>query len=79
MDNTKAPTIPLYYEIYLQDLTHDYIDLTLLGVARTREEAANCCRLFKEAISTANTRGVSDKSYRSNCTVMFRPVIKKEG
>lgn len=28
-------------------------------------------------LDKANTRGVNDKSYHSNCTVVFRPVIKE--
>lgn len=66
--------IPLYYEIYLQDLLHDYIDLKLLGTARTIEEARMCCKLFKEAIATAHARDLPDM--RSRATVFFRPVLK---
>ena len=72
-ENTQI-AVPLYYEIYLQDLLHDYIDLKLLGTARTIEEARTCCRLFREAMETAHTRDLED--FRSRCTVFFRPVLK---
>lgn len=72
-DNTQV-AIPLYYEIYLQDLLNDYIDLELLGTARTIEEARTCCKLFREAIETAQSRGLPD--VRSRYTVFFRPVLK---
>lgn len=68
--------IPLYYEIYQQDLIHDYIDLKLLGTARTIEEARMCCKLLREAIETSQSRGLED--LRSRATVFFRPVIKGE-
>ena len=73
-ENTQI-TVPLYYEIYKQDLLHDYIDLELLGTARTIEEARMCCKLFREAIETAHTRGLED--LRSRATVFFRPVLKE--
>ena len=73
MHNTDI-TIPLYYEIYLQDLIHDYIDLQLLGTIRTIEEARTCCKLFREAIETSNERNLPDLS--SRCTVFFKPVLK---
>ena len=69
--------IPLKYEIYLQDLSHDYQDLTLLGHARTIEEARTCCRLFKEALLTGNARDVDVKRNLSNCTIIFRPILKE--
>lgn len=78
MTENEQIAIPLFYEIYMQDLSHDWIDLTFLGIARTREEASNACQLFREAIETANSRGVNDKAYRTNCTVFFRPVIKND-
>ena len=71
-DNTQV-AIPLYYEIYKQDLLHDYIDLELLGTARTIAEARTCCQLFREAIETSHARGMPD--YRSRFTVFFRPVL----
>ena len=73
MSNTKL-AIPLYYEIYMQDLAHEYIDLKPLGIARTVEEARTCCNLFREAINTSQERGIGD--LRSRCTVIFRPVLK---
>lgn len=73
MNNSKL-AIPLYYEIYLQDLAHDYIDLKLLGIARTIEEARTCCNLFREAIGTSHSRGLENLS--SRCTVFFKPVLK---
>lgn len=73
MSNTKI-AVPLYYEIYLQDLVHEYIDLKLLGIARTVEEARTCCNLFREAINTSQARGIGE--LRSRCTVFFRPVLK---
>lgn len=76
MNKNTEIAVPLYYEIYLQDLSNDYIDLTLLGRARTREEAATCCRLFKEALQTAQGRDLHDKGYRANCTIFFRPILK---
>lgn len=72
-ENTQI-AIPLYYEIYQQDLISDYIDLKLLGTARTIEEARMCCKLFREAMETAHTRGLQDM--RSRATVFFRPVLK---
>ena len=66
--------VPIYYEIYKQDLLHDYIDLELLGVVRTIAEARNCCSLFREAIETSQRRGLTD--LRSRFTVFFRPVLK---
>ena len=74
-ENTKI-AIPLYYEIYKQDLIHDYIDLELLGTARTIEEARTCCLLFREAIETSQERGLAD--LRSRCAVFFRPVLKTD-
>ena len=73
-ENTQL-AVPLYYEIYMQDLTHDYIDLTLLGIAKTHEEAKICCKLFKEALETASVRGLEDKEHRLR-SVFFRPVLK---
>lgn len=75
MNDNKQITIPLYYEIYKQDLIHDYIDLELLGTARTIEEARTCCQLFREAIETAHARDFPD--LRSRYTVFFRPVLKE--
>lgn len=69
-----AVAIPLYYEIYKQDLINEYIDLELLGTARTIEEARTCCKLFREAIETTQQRGLPD--LRSRATVFFRPVLK---
>lgn len=74
MEENKQLAVPLYYEIYQQDLIHEYIDLTLLGVARTLQEARTCCQLFREAIETSHARGLPD--LRSRCTVFFRPVMK---
>lgn len=74
MDENKKLAIPLCYEIYKQDLLHDYIDLELLGVVRTIEEARNCCKLFREAIETSQARGLPD--FRSRFTVFFSPVVK---
>ena len=74
MNENAQVAIPLYYEIYLQDLKHEYIDLTLLGIANTIEEARNCCKLFREAIETSHARDLPD--LRSRCTVFFRPVLK---
>ena len=74
-DNTQV-AIPLYYEIYLQDLVSEYINLELLGTARTIGEARTCCKLFREAIETAHARDLPD--VRSRYTVFFRPVIKGE-
>ena len=67
----------LYYEIMLQDLSCPYIELIPLGTARTQSEAITCCKLFKEALLTAEARKVSDNRNLQNCTVVFRPVIKK--
>lgn len=78
MNENNQIAIPLYYEIYLQDLTHDWVDLSFLGIARTREEASCACQLFREAIETANSRGMNDKAYHTNCTVFFRPVLKND-
>lgn len=72
-ENTQV-AIPLYYEIYQQDLISDYINLTFLGIARTIEEARMCCKLFREAIETAHARDLPD--LRSRATVIFRPVLK---
>ena len=74
MNENRQIAVPLYYEIYQQDLISDYIDLKLLGTARTIEEARTCCNLFREAIETAYERGLGDM--RSRCTVFFRPVLK---
>lgn len=76
MTDNKQVAIPLYYEIYMQDLISDYIDLTLLGTARTIEEARTCCQLFREAIETSHARDLPDM--RSRATVFFRPVLKGE-
>ena len=67
--------IPLYYEIYIQDLLHEYIELKFIGVARTIAEARTCCALFREAIATSHARGLPD--LRSRYTVIFRPVLKR--
>ena len=75
--NNSQIAIPLYYEIYQQDLIHDFIDLKLLGTARTIEEARTCCNLFREAIETSQARGLDN--LRNRCTVFFRPVLKKGG
>lgn len=68
--------IPIRYDIYLQDLSHDYQDLTLLGHSNTIKEARICCKLFKEALLTANSRGVDGINF-ANCTIIFRPVLKE--
>ena len=68
--------VPLYYQIYLQDLSYDYIKLIPLGIARTKEEASNCRRLFREALATAKSREVSGRNL-NNCTVIFRVVLKE--
>ena len=73
-EQTTEVAIPLYYEIYQQDLINEYIDLKLLGTARTIEEARMCCKLFREAIETAHARDLPDM--RSRATVFFRPVLK---
>ena len=75
--NNPQIAIPLYYEIYQQDLAHDYIDLELLGIARTIDEARACCNLLREAIETSQARGLNN--LRNRCTVFFRPVLKKGG
>ena len=75
MTENAQMAIPLYYEIYQQDLKSDYIDLQLLGIARTIEEARTCCLLFREAIETSQARGLPD--LRSRCTVFFKPVLKR--
>ncbi len=76
MTEDKSPAIVVSYEIYLQDLSNEYIDLSLIGYARTKEEAIMCCRLFREALGTAKTRGAVDKS-PDRLTVFFRPVLKE--
>lgn len=74
MNENNQVAVPLYYEIYKQDLLHDYIDLELLGTVKTISEARTCCQLFREAIETSQKRGMPD--YRSRFTVFFRPVLK---
>ena len=69
--------IPIRYEIYLQDLSKDYQDLTLLGHADTIEQARTCCRLLKESLLTAKSRGLTDGRNYDNCTVFFRPILKE--
>ncbi len=66
--------IPIRYDIFLQDLSHDYQDLKYLGYANDIEQARICCKLLKESLLTASARGVCDINY-SNCTVIFRPVL----
>ena len=75
MNKKEELAIPLYYEIYKQDLKSEFIDLELLGIARTIEEARCCCNLFRQAIETAHARDLPD--LRSRCTVFFRPVLKE--
>lgn len=72
-ENTQI-AVPLYYEIYSQDLICDYIELKLLGTVRTIEEARTCCKLYREAIETSQSRGLPD--LRSRVAVFFRPVLK---
>lgn len=66
-----------HYEIYLQDLTHPYIELELLGVAYTLQQAQTCVMLLREALLTAPQRNVDSHRNLSKCTVMFRPVLKE--
>lgn len=74
--NTEL-TVPLYYEIYLQDLTNSYIDLILLGRVNTHDEAINCCKIFKEAINNTKDKFFEGRNLR-NCTVLFKPIIKTD-
>lgn len=66
-----------YYEIYLQDLSHPYIELELLGVANNLQQAQTCVMLLREALLTAPRRNVDSHRNLSKCTVMFRPVLKE--
>ena len=68
----------MYYEIYLQDLTHPYLELELLGIAYSLQQAQTCVTLLREALLTSNTRNVDSKRNLSKCTVLFRPVWKGE-
>ena len=65
-----------HYEIYLQDLSHPYLEIELLGISYTLQEAQTCVKLFREALSTANHRKVEGRNW-DRCTVLFRPVLKK--
>ena len=70
--------IPIRYEIYLQDLSKDYQDLTLLGHADTIEQAKTCCKLLKESLRTAKGRELELGRNFDNCTVIFRPILKEK-
>lgn len=72
-----TPIIPLGYEIYLQDLSKPYMELEKLGYAKTISEAQNCVKLLREALLTANARKVSCGRNLSNCTIVFRAVLKE--
>lgn len=72
----NEPSQVLYYEIMLQDLSCPYIELIPLGVAKTQSEAMSLCKMFREALTTSQGRGVNDRNY-SSCTVVFKPVIKR--
>jgi hypothetical protein len=67
----------MHYEIYLQDLTHPYLEIELLGIAYTLQEAQTSVKLFKEALLTANSRKVEGRNW-DRCTVLFRPVLKEK-
>ena len=73
----NVPVIPLGYEIYLQDLSKPYIKLEKLGYAKTITEAQNCVRLLREALFTADERKMSVGRNLSNCTILFRAVLKE--
>lgn len=75
-ENTLA--IPLGYEIYLQDLSKPYMELEKLGYANTLTEAQNCVRLLREALLTANARKVSLGRNLSNCTIIFKAILKEK-
>jgi len=40
--------IPEKYEIYMQDLSKQYIDLKPMGFVKTIEEAQTMCKVFAE-------------------------------
>lgn len=73
----NAPIILLGYEIYLQDLSKPYMELEKIGYAKTISEAQSCVRLLREALLTANERKVSAGRNLSNCTILFRAVLKE--
>lgn len=76
-DKENTPAIPLGYEIYLQDLSKPYMELEKLGYANTISEAQNCVRLLREALLTANERKVSVGRNLSNCTIVFKAILKE--
>lgn len=61
MNNVAIPT---RYDIFLQDLTSPYIDLTYLGYVRTIEEAKAMCKAFREGDKEACDRGVHTYLFR---------------
>lgn len=54
----NTPAIPTRYEIYLQDLSKPYIDLTPVGYVHTIEEARTMCKALREADKEMCDRGV---------------------
>ena len=57
--------VPKKYELYMQDLSKDFLELTFLGYVRTLSEAKNMCKVFKEVL------------LNSNKTVFFRCVVEQ--
>jgi hypothetical protein len=54
------------------------MELEKLGYANTISEAQNCVRLLREALLTANERKVSVGRNLSNCTIVFKAILKEK-
>ena len=63
---SKEVLIPTKYELFMQDLSNDYLELKYLGYVRTFSEAKNMCKIFRDTLK--------DKTM----TVLFRCVVNKE-
>ena len=57
MKNTNNLAIPKRYNIYLQDLTKDYIKLVFMGFVNSISEARTMCKALKEADKYEVERG----------------------
>ncbi len=55
--------VPKRYNVYMQDLSSDYLELKLLGYVRTISEARTMVIAFKESFEKLNM---------SNTTVFFQ-------
>lgn len=62
--NDHDLAIPTRYDIFLQDLTTPYINLTFLGYVKTIDEAKAMCKAFREGDKEDCDRGLHTYLFR---------------